>query len=63
MMTDAPAALFGLKDRGRIAAGWCADLVLFDPAPSMPARSTCSAICPAGPTVSFAEANGVRACS
>lgn len=31
-MTGLPAALFGLKRRGRIAAGCHADLVLFDPA-------------------------------
>jgi N-acyl-D-aspartate/D-glutamate deacylase len=30
-MSDTPARLFGLKDRGRIAAGYHADLVLFDP--------------------------------
>jgi len=32
LMTDVPARLFGLKDRGRVAEGWHADLVLFDPA-------------------------------
>ncbi len=31
MMTDVPARFFGLKERGRVALGWHADLVLFDP--------------------------------
>ncbi|OKJ99598.1 aminoacylase [Streptomyces sp. CB03234] len=32
MLSDDPARLFGLRERGRVAEGYHADLVLFDPA-------------------------------
>jgi N-acyl-D-aspartate/D-glutamate deacylase len=42
LMTDVPARLFGLRDRGRIAPGWRADLAVLDPSTvgSGPVRRT-----------------------
>ena len=31
LMTDVPARLFGLRDRGRVAPGWLADVAVLDP--------------------------------
>ena len=58
-MSDVPARLFGLKERGRIAEGWHADLVLFDPEAvgSGPVRKV--ADLPAGNERLFARSEGV----
>jgi len=59
MMTAKPAALFGLKDRGRIAPGTHADLVLFDAATVGSGPVHTRADLPGGTERMFAEAKGV----
>ena len=56
-MTGLPAAEFGLKDRGRIAPGYCADLVLFDPA-SVADRATFEAPMQPAAGIEYVLVNG-----
>ena len=59
MLTDEPARLYGLKDRGRLAVGAHADLVVFDPETvgSEPARARHDL--PAHGLRLYAEARGI----
>jgi N-acyl-D-aspartate/D-glutamate deacylase len=59
-MSDTPAKLFGLHRRGRIAAGYHADLVLFDPKIVGSGPIVTRADLPGGSARLFAEATGVR---
>jgi N-acyl-D-aspartate/D-glutamate deacylase len=59
MMTGAPAALFGLKDRGRVAPGYAADLVLFDAAKVGSGTVKAQADLPGGTERLICEASGV----
>jgi len=59
MITDVPARLFGLRQRGRIAEGFHADLVVFDPATVGAEHATLVNDLPGGSARLTAESNGV----
>jgi N-acyl-D-aspartate/D-glutamate deacylase len=59
LITDAPAQLFGLKGRGRIAPGYWADLAVFDPATIGSDPATLVADLPGGSSRLTANSQGM----
>ena len=60
LLTEAPARLYGLTDRGRIAPGAAADLVLFDPDQVGYREERTRADLPGGAWRLYAESTGVH---
>jgi N-acyl-D-aspartate/D-glutamate deacylase len=59
LLTDVPARLYGLAERGRITRGWHADLVLFDPATIDHGPERTRYDLPAGAPRLVADAHGI----
>jgi N-acyl-D-aspartate/D-glutamate deacylase len=59
-LTGEPAALYGLKDRGRVAEGAHADIVVFDPTTIGPGAVGTRFDLPAGAARIYGEAEGIH---
>jgi N-acyl-D-aspartate/D-glutamate deacylase len=58
-LTRKPAELMGLKDRGMLRPGWCADIVVFDPKTVDPGQEYTRYDLPAGGRRLYSEAQGI----
>jgi N-acyl-D-amino-acid deacylase len=61
MLTSRPAEVFGIADRGRLAEGWPADIVVFDPETVGPSPLRRVWDMPGGANRLVADASGVEA--
>jgi N-acyl-D-aspartate/D-glutamate deacylase len=59
LLTDVPARLYGLRERGRLAPGWHADVVVLDPETIAPAEVRMRFDLPAGAPRLFGGAEGI----
>jgi N-acyl-D-aspartate/D-glutamate deacylase len=59
LLTDVPARLYGLRDRGRLQPGWFADVVVLDPDEIGPAEVRMRFDLPGGAPRLFGGANGI----
>ena len=59
LLTDVPARLYGLVDRGRLTVGWWADVVVFDPATVGPGELHTRDDLPGGALRLYAGSHGV----